>query len=303
MPDRPLSTLATRVKLRMDAMQINQRTVQRKCGFNHGFISDLLRGTKQNVNDDALDRIAQALETSIEFLRGHTDDPAAPIRSPTERRRPLVPRIPASARIAALISHASVTTEDAADVGGPADAGVGSSASDEDDEDFERQVSPPPPLPIGFALHRLSRTPLLTSAHDRRGRVFRAPLQLFEAGEDGNICIADGCASRTFTRPPSVYAMPDAYAVRWPNDRLTPRVRAGETIVVAPSLYPRIGHDVLVVERGTEGSPPVVTVAGRFAGANYEHVLLELYDSRTRIQLEFPEILAIHVIVAILVSH
>lgn len=67
--------LRQRIRQRLSDLSIPQAEVARRAGWPPNFLSDLLHGRKKSVRPDNLRRLAAALETTTDFLRGVTDDP------------------------------------------------------------------------------------------------------------------------------------------------------------------------------------------------------------------------------------
>jgi len=128
-------TLESRVKLRLGALGISQREAARRMGRAEGYIRDIFRRAskgKARVMSDSLPLLAQALETSEDYLLGKTDDPSRSIADMTEPReiplmtidsegfseaprpknmRPIHATLPVSeAAFAVIVSGASMTS-------------------------------------------------------------------------------------------------------------------------------------------------------------------------------------------------
>lgn len=73
--------LKQRIRQRLSDLSIPQAEVARRAGWPPNFLSDLLHGRKKSVRPDNLRRLAAALETTTDFLRGVTDDPSVGARS------------------------------------------------------------------------------------------------------------------------------------------------------------------------------------------------------------------------------
>lgn len=73
--------LTKRIRQRLSDLSIPQAEVARRTGWPPNFLSDLLHGRKKSVRPDNLRRLAAALETTTDFLRGATDDPGFAARS------------------------------------------------------------------------------------------------------------------------------------------------------------------------------------------------------------------------------
>lgn len=76
-----------RIEARLRALGINQFDAAVKAGRNSHFIYDFLIGRKKSFKGDGPIRLAQALECSIEYLTGESDEPGRPpLAGPTFER-------------------------------------------------------------------------------------------------------------------------------------------------------------------------------------------------------------------------
>lgn len=73
--------LTQRIRQRLSDLSIPQAEVARRTGWPPNFLSDLLHGRKKSVRPDNMRRLAAALETTTDFLRGMTDDPSLATRN------------------------------------------------------------------------------------------------------------------------------------------------------------------------------------------------------------------------------
>jgi len=73
--------LRQRIRRRLSDLSIPQAEVARRAGWPPNFLSDLLHGRKKSVRPDNLRRLAAALETTTDFLRGVTEDPSLAARN------------------------------------------------------------------------------------------------------------------------------------------------------------------------------------------------------------------------------
>lgn len=67
-----------RIEARMDALGINQFEAAEKAGKNSHYIYDFMVGRKSSFKGDGPVRVAQALECSIEYLTGESDEIGVP---------------------------------------------------------------------------------------------------------------------------------------------------------------------------------------------------------------------------------
>jgi len=68
--------LKQRIRRRLVDLSIPQAEVARRASWPPNFLSDLLHGRKNSVRPDNLRRLAAALETTTDYLRGTTEDPS-----------------------------------------------------------------------------------------------------------------------------------------------------------------------------------------------------------------------------------
>lgn len=76
------STLQKRVKARMDLLNVNAYQTAKKAGLGSSFVRDILRGRTRSPSTENLEKLALALETSIDYLRGKGSDNTLPIELP-----------------------------------------------------------------------------------------------------------------------------------------------------------------------------------------------------------------------------
>ena len=69
-----------RLKQRRKALGYTQEEVAAMAGVKQSIISDLERGSEGNPTSTSLIGIADALQTSTDWLLGRTDDPTPPLR-------------------------------------------------------------------------------------------------------------------------------------------------------------------------------------------------------------------------------
>lgn len=67
-----------RVEERLRALGINQFEAAKRAGKQQHFVYDLLIGKKRSIKGDGLVRLAQALECSIDYLTGTSDEVGSP---------------------------------------------------------------------------------------------------------------------------------------------------------------------------------------------------------------------------------
>lgn len=67
-----------RIEARLEALGINQFDAAERAGKNSHFIYDFMTDRKQSFKGDGPIRVAQALECSIEYLTGKSDDVGCP---------------------------------------------------------------------------------------------------------------------------------------------------------------------------------------------------------------------------------
>lgn len=72
----PPSSLQKRLRQRMDALEINALQAAKKAGLGGSFVRDILRGKTRSPSAENLAKLATALETTPDFLRGITETEA-----------------------------------------------------------------------------------------------------------------------------------------------------------------------------------------------------------------------------------
>lgn len=73
---RVTDILFIRIDARLKELGISASEASARTGMGRGLIADLKRRPKKRVMSDTLDKLALALETTVDYLLGHTDDPS-----------------------------------------------------------------------------------------------------------------------------------------------------------------------------------------------------------------------------------
>ena len=81
-----MGVLGKRLRERREHLGLSQMEVAKQARIIQGDLSLLERGKKRALWADTLQRLAEALECSLDYLAGRTDDPHPPRR---RRRRPV----------------------------------------------------------------------------------------------------------------------------------------------------------------------------------------------------------------------
>jgi phage repressor protein C with HTH and peptisase S24 domain len=84
--------LIDRIKQRLDDLNLTPRELSKRAHLGQDFVSELLRGRKQNVRSDNLDRMARVLETSTQWLLSGSDSPA-PLPDFDTSGQPMIPEV------------------------------------------------------------------------------------------------------------------------------------------------------------------------------------------------------------------
>lgn len=76
MVNRDVALLADRINTVLVSRDMSPAQLARDSGLSPGAISKVLNGKSQNVRGDTLARIAAALEVSVDYLQGISEDPS-----------------------------------------------------------------------------------------------------------------------------------------------------------------------------------------------------------------------------------
>lgn len=82
------TSLQKRLKMRIDMMGTNALEVAKKAGLGDSFVRDILRGKSKNPGIDKLEKLAAALDTSVEWFTS-TGDTAKPTTAGVSDASPL----------------------------------------------------------------------------------------------------------------------------------------------------------------------------------------------------------------------
>lgn len=66
----PLPDLASRIKLRLDALDMKEREASRRAGFGLGYVGDIISGRSKEPAMPRLIKLAEVLECDLEYLLG-----------------------------------------------------------------------------------------------------------------------------------------------------------------------------------------------------------------------------------------
>ena len=67
-----------RVRMRREALGLSIQQLSRLSGVSASYISRLENGERENIGLDSVQKLARALNTSMSYLVGETDDPSPP---------------------------------------------------------------------------------------------------------------------------------------------------------------------------------------------------------------------------------
>jgi transcriptional regulator with XRE-family HTH domain len=271
---RQISPLARRVIALMQKLGLSQSELARRARVNRAFISDLVRGVKWDVRDEALAKLARALGVTQDYLT-HGDDGSPPPRpaawglrprsdlpSYLLRPPPVPPEVPTE-------EEERLQSEEKARL--------------EMLETMDLDPEPAPYDPLSFIQwRRLTGAHLMGSDPNDRASGPKARIPVFEARGDLPLRVADGEQSRWTIRPPALHGVPGVYAVVWPDDSLEPRIRRGEMVVCAPALEVRRGDDVIVIS--TESNE--VNACARLRLARRGRITLEAFPDGREVEYD-----------------
>jgi SOS-response transcriptional repressor LexA len=68
------TSLQKRVRIRMDMLGMNALQTAKKAGLGDSFVRDILRGKTRSPNSDNLAKLALALETTVDWFYGSSDE-------------------------------------------------------------------------------------------------------------------------------------------------------------------------------------------------------------------------------------
>lgn len=311
----PESVLAQRVRERMGVIGITQAELARRAVVNRSFVSDLQRGRKAVVREDALARFATALRCSVAYLVGESDDPSVPERPAPARRLPPPPRLPAylaprvrdpgdpTSRELDLPAHwsdeerQSVLAEEA--------------RRNREQRDYDRmldrldpclEMEPAPDNAVLNLLElRMRSHPTLKSGRETAAKAASSPITVFGQRYGQALRVEDGLELRTMVRPLPLARWPGVYGIVWPDDGYEPRIRRGETLVAVPRADIRPGDDVVVLTRAP--APASNVVLGRLIEARRDRILLSgLAGGGPDIAIPSAELEAIHRVALIIAA-
>ena len=114
-------------------------------------------------------------------------------------------------------------------------------------------------------------------------------------GKDGEF-ILNGNQVSEVSAPPSLWHIPDAYAVYVVGESMEPRYFAGETVFVNPRLPISRGAFVVAqISNGNADEP--YAVVKRFVSQDTRRMRLEQYNPKKRLEFSMSAVVAIHRIV------
>lgn len=91
------SSLKQRVKARMDELKLNAFSTAKKANLGNSYVRDILRGKTTQPLADNLAKLAAALDTTPDYLMGHSDDSTLrPVKAKVEGV-PVIGKVSASA--------------------------------------------------------------------------------------------------------------------------------------------------------------------------------------------------------------
>lgn len=90
MDQLPKTIVQTRVQERLEATGQKAAPLSKKLGQSDSFIRDIIRGKAKSPAADAFELLAEALETTSEYLLGKTDNPTRDETAPAIRTVPIV---------------------------------------------------------------------------------------------------------------------------------------------------------------------------------------------------------------------
>jgi transcriptional regulator with XRE-family HTH domain len=84
-----LEVLGERLRLRRQEQQLNQQALANLMDIPQSWISELENGKRHRVAADTLYRFCQALDCSLDYLAGLTDNPTPPKRPRSRTAAPV----------------------------------------------------------------------------------------------------------------------------------------------------------------------------------------------------------------------
>ncbi|MCJ2092166.1 MULTISPECIES: helix-turn-helix transcriptional regulator [unclassified Methylobacterium] len=286
MKGEPESVLAQRVRERLVAVGITQAELARRAFVNRSFVSDLQRGRKAVIREDALARFATALRCSVSYLVGESDDPSVPERPTPARRLPPPPRLPAY--LAPRVRDPGDPTPRKPDL--PADWSEDERNSvlaeearrDREQRAYDRELDRLDPSTemeptlenavLNLLELRLRSHSTLNSGKDTASKAMSALIPVFGQRYGQALRVEDGVQLHHMIRPMPLARWPGVYAIIWPDDGLDPRIRRSETVVAVPRADIRPGDDVIVLTRAP--APATNILLGRLVEARRDRILL-----------------------------
>lgn len=98
--------LGQRIRERREALGINIEELGRRSGVSPSYISRVERGERVNVGLETVQKLAYALDTSMSYLVGETDDPSPPPQvGVAAHREGVAPGTPLEARLQLLLER------------------------------------------------------------------------------------------------------------------------------------------------------------------------------------------------------
>ena len=88
--DRPdLAGVGARLRQRRKDQHLSQQGLAALMQVPQSWISDVEKGKRQHVEAETVYRFARALDCTMDYLMGLTDDPAPPTKRPRPRNAPV----------------------------------------------------------------------------------------------------------------------------------------------------------------------------------------------------------------------
>lgn len=84
----PTTVRGDRVKRLREKRAMTQAQLAADTGVAQSYLSEIERGATPSVGSDALVSVARALDTSVDYIVGLTDDPRSPTRQPLDKLTP-----------------------------------------------------------------------------------------------------------------------------------------------------------------------------------------------------------------------
>lgn len=214
--------LAKRVRIRLNALGLTQRDVEKRLG-RPDFVGQLLRGEKTTVHARNLGDLARALSTSIAFLQGQIDFDSHENHKPRS----------------AIAGHGSSPT---APWGGPFRRSCPQGGDENVAERFDNDVENASPTHLPLTL--LCRSPVPRSSKGRD------KIPVFDSvGGPGAWAIDVANTDNRITRPFEAIGDQGAYILRAPAHSAGHDLIEGASVLITTRRPPRKGDLVLILGR------------------------------------------------------